>query len=106
MVDGKYIRIGRVAKYKVKNTNRHVLAYRKAIQSSNGYRASSGISVVAALVIVVGTTAVVSPAGIIAGIIAAVDVGANSTKDLYKAVTKVNLEKEEYDMTKVAGTKY
>ena len=108
-VDGKYIRIGCIAKYKVKNTNSHVLAYRKAIQSSNDYRATSGISVAAAVIIagvIGGTPSIVPPAGVVAAIITTIGVGAKSATAIYKAFAKMNLAKEEYDMAKVAGTKY
>jgi hypothetical protein len=57
------------------------LLYRNEIRISNSYRAASGI-------------------------IAAVGIGAKSAQDIYKAVAKMNLAKEEYDMAKVAGTKY
>lgn len=108
-VDGNYIRIGCIAKYKVKNTNSHVKAYRSAIQSSNSYIAGTGISATSLALVcgVVGAaTAVVPPLGLAGLIVTAIGVGSDTATKLYKGIAKANVAKEEYDMAKVAGKKF
>ncbi|WP_156300904.1 hypothetical protein [Lacticaseibacillus sharpeae] len=108
-VDGNYIRIGCIAKYKVKNTNSHVKAYRSAIQSSNSYIAGTGISATSLAIVcgIVGAaTALVPPVAVAGLIVGAVTVGSGTATKLYKGVAKANVAKEEYDMAKIAGKKY